>query len=73
MPPQYLRILAANDAGREMLAIMKKNAALPIVTKVADFPKELLAEDIRATDVAALCAYPPQKKGRDFLISPIMI
>ena len=73
LPPQYLRVLAANDAGREMLAIMKKEAALPIVTKVADFPKELLAEDIRATDVAALCTYPQQKKGRDFLISPIML
>lgn len=73
LPPQYLRVLAANDTGREMLAAMKKSAALPIITKTADFPKELLAEDICATDVAALCTYPHQKKGRDFFVSPIML
>ena len=72
-PPKYLRVLAANSAGREMLAKMKDTASLPIVTKTADFPKELLKEDLLATDIVALCTYPKQKKGRDFLISPIMI
>ena len=71
--PEYLRVLAANERGREILSIMKKSASAPIVTKVADFPKDIMAEDIRATDVAALCANTTQKMGRDFLNSPIMI
>ncbi len=73
LPPRYLRVLAANHTGQKMLAEMKKRATLPIVTKVADCPKSLLDEDIRATDIAALCTYTNQKKGRDFLISPIML
>ena len=72
-PPEYLRVLAANKTGRAVLSAMKNAASLPIITKVADFPKELTKEDIRATDIAALCTCPNQKKGRDFLISPIMI
>lgn len=71
--PTYLRILGANAVGREMLANMKNTASLPLITKVADFPKELLAEDIRATDISALCATSPIKKGRDFFISPVML
>lgn len=72
-PPAYLRVLCASPVGKKVLSEMKKTATLPIITKVADFPKKLLAEDIRATDIAALCANSPQKKGRDFLISPIML
>ena len=71
--PQYLRVLAANEKGREILALMIKRATLPIVTKVADFQADVMAEDIRATDIAALCANMPQKTGRDFLTSPVMI
>lgn len=71
--PQYLRVLCANEKGREILALMKKCATAPIVTKVADFSKEIMAEDLRATDVASLCANTPQKTGKDFLTSPIMI
>lgn len=72
-PPTYLRVLAGNEVGRRLLSEMKNTARLPIVTKVADFPKELMAEDIRATDIAALCGNIPQKNGRDFLTSPIML
>ena len=35
--PLYLRPLAANAAGRTLLARMRKEAALPVVTKSADF------------------------------------
>ena len=70
-PPEYIKVLGANAVGRTLLSEMKKTATLPIVTKVADFPKTLLEEDIRATDIASLCGN--AKKGRDFLISPIII
>ena len=72
-PPRYLRVLAANESGRALLANMKKKATLPIVTKTADFDKSIMAEDILATDIAALCADSPQKKGRDFLTPPVML
>ena len=72
-PPKYLRVLAANGKGREILSKMKTASSLPIVTKTADFDKSVMAEDIRATDIAALCASLPQKNGRDFLTPPIML
>ena len=34
--PQYLRILAFNEKGRNMLSQMKKSASLPIITKYGD-------------------------------------
>ena len=34
--PKYLRILAFNSKGREILCEMKKNAKLPIITKYSD-------------------------------------
>lgn len=71
--PQYIRVLAANEAGRGILALMKSRASLPVVTKTADFDKDIMAEDIRATDIAALCATKAQKNGRDFLAPPIMV
>ena len=71
--PKYLRVLAANSKGREILSKMKNTASVPIVTKTADFDKSVMAEDIRATDIASLCASYPQKNGRDFLTPPIML
>ncbi len=38
--PQYLRILAFNDKGRNMLAEMKKTATLPIITKYGNIESE---------------------------------
>jgi len=71
--PSYLRILASNDTGRNILSQMKSTASLPIITKVADFSNDAISEEIRATDISSLCASKPTKKGRDFYISPIML
>jgi len=65
MPPQvpYLRVLAANGRGRELLARMKKTAALPILTKpnhirrLDEAAQKLFALEARAADLYAL-AYP---------------
>ena len=65
MPPQvpYLRVLAANGLGRELLARMKKTAALPILTKpnhirrLDEAAQKLFALEARAADLYAL-AYP---------------
>lgn len=34
--PQYIRILGFNEKGRELLGNLKKNATLPIITKISD-------------------------------------
>lgn len=75
--PQYLRILAMSAKGREILALAKKTATLPIITKTANFDKnnELLKKDILATDISALCCNDKSQRisGRDFLKSPIIL
>ena len=59
----YLRVLAANEQGRNILARMKETAVLPILTKPADVRRlgedaqQLFAMEVRATDLYTL-AYP---------------
>ncbi len=59
----YLRVLAANSTGRELLARMRETAAVPVLTKPADVrrlgaeARELFALEARAADLYAL-AYP---------------
>lgn len=59
----YLRVLAANGRGREVLARMRKTASLPVLTKSADvrrLPETaqcLFDLEVRATDLYTL-AYP---------------
>ena len=59
----YLRVLAANVTGRELLARMRKTASVPVLTKPADVrrlgaeARELFALEARAADLYAL-AYP---------------
>lgn len=76
--PAYLKVLAFNDTGRELLAEMKKKAELPIITKVgrapfknqsADFCQQLEL-DITASDVVAMLRPQQQNIAGDFLISP---
>ena len=59
----YLRVLAANETGRQLLSRMKKTAALPILTKPNHIRRldaaaqELFELEARAADLYAL-AYP---------------
>ena len=59
----YLRVLAANETGRTLLARMRKTASVPILTKPAAAnrlgkeARELFALEARAADLYAL-AYP---------------
>lgn len=46
----YVRILAMDDKGRRHLNSIKKSAAVPIITKTADY-KNLLSEDIYAASI----------------------
>lgn len=62
--PEYLRVLAFNDTGREILKEMKEAATLPVITK----PETLYAADVAATDL--LASLQGQPVGLDFTTSP---
>lgn len=76
--PAYIKVLAFNDTGRELLAGMKKKAGLPIITKVGRDPyrnqsesfRKQLELDITASDVVAMLRPRQQNIAGDFLISP---
>lgn len=61
--PPYVRVLSANALGRELLARMRRCAAVPVLTKPADVrllseaARRLFALEVRATDLYTL-AYP---------------
>ena len=65
----YLRVLAANERGRALLARMRKTAPVPILTKPADVrrlgedARALFALETRAADLYAL-AYPDLAAAR---------
>lgn len=73
----YIRILAFNDIGRQILKEIKRKSKLPIITKLSDFKDKnpLLEKDILATDIASLCAENKKnrKAGKDYTRSPIYI
>lgn len=69
--PKYIRILAANEKGREMLSSMKKKATLPIITtpsaykKLTEQGRKMFELDCRAADIANLAKKNPAlRKGR---------
>ena len=76
--PAYIRVLAFNDEGRQLLKIMKETATLPIITKLGKNPSngqsltftQQLELELAASDVLALLQNTPAPKGSDFLNSP---
>lgn len=67
--PPYLRVLAANGRGREVLKRMRQTARIPLLIKPADVrslsgaARRLFALEVRATDLYAL-AYPDLAAAR---------
>ena len=76
--PAYIRVLAFNDEGRQLLKIMKETATLPIITKLGKNPSnsqslaftQQLELELAASDVFALLQKTPAPTGSDFLNSP---
>ena len=69
----YLRVLAFNEKGAEILGEIKKRGKLPLITNVADGYKKLDAEakrifdiDLLAGDIYSLAADKIESAGRDF-------
>lgn len=72
MEPSYIRILAQNKKGSEIISYMKKNAALPIVQKGAQLKDDpIFQAEARATDIYNIAAKLPS--GEDFRHSPIPV
>lgn len=81
----YLRVLAFNDTGRQLLKQMKKTAALPLITKLGrgwqyDTGKAAachtqLALELKATDVWSLLQKRPElnRQGNDYYLSPVYV
>lgn len=81
--PAYLRVLAFNDTGRQLLRTMKRTAQLPVVTKLGNTPQrgqsdafaQQLELETAATDLWSLLQYDARlnRTGNDFLLSPGII
>ena len=81
----YLRVLAFNDTGRQLLKQMKKTAALPLITKLgrgwqydvgqAEPCHAQLALELKATDVWSLLQKRPElnRQGNDYYMSPAYV
>ncbi|KAB3531427.1 nucleotidyltransferase [Alkaliphilus serpentinus] len=79
--PQYIRILAFNDRGRELLKRMKDKASLPIINKIPQLEnltpiaKRMLEIDIGATNIYSLAINNKElsDKQLDYYISPVYV
>ncbi|MBQ8637312.1 MAG: nucleotidyltransferase family protein [Clostridia bacterium] len=71
--PQYIRVLAFNDKGREILKMIQSKTKLPIITKAADFKEKspMFDAEVRATELSSICR--GVKRGLDFTTSPIYV
>ncbi len=74
----YLRVVAANQKGFEIISQIKQNAHIPVITKLADFNTQCdgaVELDIRATDIASLCSSVSQNRiaSRDYTTSPQIV
>lgn len=81
--PAYLRVLAFNDTGRQLLHQMKTSTSLPLITKLGqnalnnnDAAYQMqLALEIAATDTWSLLQHDTalNRSGNDFYQSPIYV
>lgn len=77
--PPYLRVLGFNRRGREVLRQMKKQAALPILTKPAhardleEAGRKLFELEARCTDLYDLCFETIPTPGREWTTGPVIL
>lgn len=81
--PAYLRVLAFNDTGRQLLHTMKTNAQLPIISKLGKNAlcndsvtyRTQLSAEVTATDLWSLLQKDAalNRSGNDFYHSPVYV
>ncbi len=75
----YIRVIGFNEKGKEILSIMKKQAALPIVSRVKEInaldkqAKDMFSLESRTTDLYWLMTPTKMPCGKDMTDSVIMI
>ncbi len=70
--PEYIRVLAMNKKGMQILSDLRDNTDIPIITKVADAPKSAMLEaDVRATNIYSLLTNTPSMA--DYTTSPVIL
>lgn len=70
----YLKVLAFNDNGRQLLKILSDSAKIPIVTKASEgekLHKEHFALECRASDLFDFCRH--KQAGREYTMSPVYV
>ena len=70
----YLKVLAFNEGGRELLKRLEKTCKIPIVTKASDgekINKDYFELECRASDIYDFCRHAPL--GREYTRSPIYV
>lgn len=75
-PVPYLKVLAFNDNGRQLLKELSKTCTLPIVTKSADaqtINKTHFALECRASDLYSFCRIDQKPLGLEYTHSPVYI
>lgn len=76
--PSYIRVLAFDDLGREILKEMKETASLPVINKLGQYPEsgksaefaESISLDILACNLRELLGNGEGKLNKDFTLSP---
>lgn len=73
LAPKYIRVLAFNDRGTDILKMMKKSASLPVIMspardmkKLDDMGKKIFEVDLRASDLYGVLTPKVQGCGKDF-------
>ncbi|OZI12371.1 hypothetical protein CEW92_07825 [Bacillaceae bacterium SAS-127] len=69
---RYIRLLGMNGRGREYMKSIKKELSLPLIARVAAH-KELLALDMKASDVYMQGVQTPQLLNNEFTQPPILL
>lgn len=70
--PTYIRILAQNKKGSEIISFMKERSSLPIIQKASQLKSDLIFQaEARATDIYNIATKLPS--GEDYRYSPIPI
>jgi len=72
--PACIRVLGFSERGKHLLKKMKREATLPVITRIGRDNAALVAEDIRATAVYALAFRDPDawQLRRDYYQAPII-
>lgn len=70
--PTYIRVLAQNKRGGEIISYMKKHASLPVVQKGVELKKDkIFLMEAKATNIYNIAAKRPS--GEDFRFSPVQM